>query len=123
MDRADTTLSKEVRPVLLRVVVEDAVLEIIRKKILDFDWSVKPNTHVWIDTVTWLAMPARLQNQGGCIPRQRVFLVKRRVHLKVKRRRLILLLTATGQSPSRPPQQVLPEEPLRGPRVPEALIR
>ena len=53
MDRAETTLPEEIGPIFLGVLIVDAILEVVRKKVFQFDGRGEANPHVRIDTNNW----------------------------------------------------------------------
>ena len=105
MNWAHATFPEEICPVLFSVAVVNAILEIEGQQVLNLDWCSQTQPHIRIYIRQW------------------VLSVECCVQLEVERRRLIILLSAAGNSSSRALEQVLPVQVLVRPVVAEALIR
>jgi hypothetical protein len=91
VDWAHTTLPQEVCPILLGILVVNAVLEIVWQKVLNFHGSKDPDPHV------------------GVHSGKRIFAVIGGIDLEVEWRGLLSTLTDTLDSSSGTTNQVFPE--------------
>lgn len=83
MHWTNTALSQEIRPVLLRVFVVDAVLEVVWQQVLELNRGVELDAHIGVDAGRSVKVPSKVL--GGDVPCQRIDLVESGVHLEIER--------------------------------------
>ena len=96
MNRAETSLSQEVGPIFLRVLIVDPILEIIWEQILQFNRGRESYSHVRINAESRLA--GNSYRVSKYIPRKWIGLVIAGVHLEVKWRSLLITLPFASHS-------------------------